>query len=101
MIQYILLVVAIGTGALITYVDTRPTWDDTGITAVALLVISGVLGFLGPSRPWLWALAVGSWIPLLSIVRTHSYSSLLVLAITFAGSYAGMAIRRWLWPSRP
>ena len=99
MIQYVLLVVAIGAGALITYVDTRPTWDDTGITAVVLLVFSGLLGFLGPSRPWLWALVVGSGIPLLSIVHTHSYSSLLVLAITFAGSYAGAAIRRQLWPT--
>ena len=99
MIQYVLLVVAIGAGALITYVDTRPTWDDTGITAVVLLVFSGVLGFVGPGRPWLWALILGSGIPLLSIVRTNNYSSLLVLVITFAGSYAGAAIRRQLWPT--
>jgi hypothetical protein len=57
--QRVLLIVALALGAAVTYVDSRPTWDDTGVTAGALFVISGVLGFLGPKRPWLWALALG------------------------------------------
>jgi hypothetical protein len=68
-VQIVLLVVSLGLGALVTYVDMRPTWDDTGVTAAALFVTSGVLGFFGPSRPWLWALASGIWIPVLGIVR--------------------------------
>ena len=44
--QTILLIVALALGALVTYVDTRPTWDDTGVTAAALLVMSGGLGSL-------------------------------------------------------
>jgi hypothetical protein len=43
------------------------------VTAAAVLVIPGVLGYLGPDRPWLWALAVGVWIPLLGIVRSQNY----------------------------
>lgn len=96
----VLLVVALGLGGLVTYIDTRPTWDDTGVTAAALLVLSGGFGFLAPSRPWLWALTLGIWIPLLGILRTRSYTTLLALVVAFAGAYGGMAIRRWLVPPR-
>jgi len=98
--QKVLLVVALGLGGLVTYVDTRPTWDDTGVTAAALLVTSGVFGFLGPSRPWLWAIALGIWIPLIGIARTQNYSTLFALAVAFAGAYGGMVIRGWLSPAR-
>jgi len=93
-------VVALGLGGLVTYVDTRPTWDDTGVTAAALLVASGVLGFLGPRRPWLWGLALGIWIPLLGIARTQDYSTLLALAVALVGAYGGMAIRGRRSPAR-
>jgi len=98
--QRVLLIVALALGAAVTYVDSRPTWDDTGVTAAALLAISGVLGFLGPKRPWLWALALGIWIPLLGVIRTQNYGAILALVVAFAGAYGGMAIRRWLLPVR-
>ncbi len=90
----VLLVVAVALGGLITYLDSRPGWDDTGVTALAVLVASGVLGFLGPKRPWLWALAIGLWIPLLGIIREQNFGSLIALVVAFVGTYVGMAIRR-------
>jgi hypothetical protein len=98
--QKILLTVALVFGGLVTYVDSRPGWDDTGVTAFAILAVCGVLGLLGPKRPWLWALAVGLWIPLLGIVRTRNYGSLLALLIAFAGAYAGTVIRKAVAPVR-
>ena len=98
--QKILLAGALVIGALITYVDSRPTWDDTGMTAAAVFLTCGMLGFMGPRRPWLWALAVGVWIPLMGIVWTHNYGSLLALVIAFAGAYAGMAARNAVSPAR-
>lgn len=92
--QKLLLAVALSLGAVITYVDSRPTWDDTGVTATAILVACGVLGALGPKRPWLWALGVGLWIPLLGIARAQNYATLLALLVAFVGAYAGMATRR-------
>ena len=89
-----LLCGAIVCGLLLSYVDSRPTWDDTGITAGVVLLLCGLLGLLAPRRPWMWALAVGSWIPLLEIVSTHTYTSLLALLIAFVGAYAGMGVRR-------
>jgi hypothetical protein len=98
--QKILVAVALFAGGMITYVDSRPTWDDTGVTALAILVACGTLAFMAPKRPWLWALAVGLWIPLLGILRTHNYGSLLALLIAFAGAYGGMAIRHAGAPAR-
>jgi hypothetical protein len=95
--QKLLFVVALALGGLVTYVDSRPTWDDTGITAAALLVLAGVLGFVGPARPWLWALALGVWIPLLEVVRTQNYAAMLALVVAFAGAYAGAGIRALLF----
>ncbi len=92
----LMLVIALGIGGLITYVDSRPTWDDTGITAFAILVTCGVLAALRPSRPWLWALAVGLWIPLVQIVRAGNYASLLALVMAFAGGYGGWVFRKAL-----
>ena len=73
--QKVLFVIALALGLLIAYVDSQPTWDDTGITVLALVVTSGLLGLLSPKRPWLWALAVGVWIPLLAIVSHHNFGS--------------------------
>lgn len=89
-----LLAVALAVGALVAYVDSRPTWDDTGVTAGAVFVTCMMLGYLGPRRPWLWALAVGAWIPIIAIVQDKNYAAVLALAVAFAGAYAGMALRK-------
>jgi hypothetical protein len=92
----VLLPAAVVLGLLIAYVDSRPNWDDTGVTAAAVFAVAGLWGVLGPERPWLWALAVGGWIPVVGIVTTGNYGSLLALAVAFAGAYAGMGVRRTL-----
>jgi hypothetical protein len=91
--------VALGLGLLIAYVDSRPTWDDTGISAFAVLASCGLLGTLGPQRPWLWAVGVGIWIPIFGILSTHNYGSLLALPFAFAGAYMGMLFRKLLVPA--
>jgi hypothetical protein len=83
-VQKILFTVAVSLGLLLGYLDSRPTWDDTGISAGLLFISSGILGALGPRRPWLWALCVGIWIPLFGI---------------FAGAYGGMLVRRAVIPT--
>lgn len=92
-----LLVIAIATGVAIAYVDARPTWDDTGITAGAMMLVGAILGVAGPRRAWAWALAVGIWIPAYRVVcapSLGSFSLLIVLIFPFVGAYAGMGLRR-------
>ena len=93
-----LFAAAIASGLAIAYVDSRPTWDDTGVTAAAMVLVAGSLGLLGARRPWAWALLVGIWIPAWAIARTPAVSMLamlLVLLFPLAGAYAGMVVRRW------
>jgi len=87
-------------GALIAWIDARPGWDDTGVTAGMLFVAAGVLGFCWPQRVWVWALSVGAWIPVHALIRRQSAAMLLVLAIPFAGACVGLAARRKLWPPK-
>lgn len=93
-LQRILFVVGIGLGLVVGYVDSRPSWDDTGVTAGVLLIGTAILGALAPQRPWVWALCVGLWIPLFAIASSSNYGSLLALAIAFVGAYGGMLVRR-------
>ena len=92
-----LLVAAIVLGLAIAYVDARPGWDDTGISAGAMTLAAGTLGLMGPRKPWAWALGVGIWIPAWAIAHTpslHTLPMLLVLAFPFMGAYLGRLVRR-------
>jgi len=92
--RLVLLIVAAILGLGIGVVDSSPHWDDTGITVAALMVVTGSLGLVYPRGAWLWALAVGIWIPVLNIAQTHNASSVLALVFAFAGAYAGAVGRR-------
>jgi hypothetical protein len=91
--QNLLLAAAVLAGLFAAYVDSRPTWDDTGILAFGILIVSGLITLLGARRPWLIALAVGIWIPLYWILTAHNYGSILALVFTFVGAYGGWLAR--------
>lgn len=93
-----MLLGAVCVGLLIAWVDSRPTWDDTGITVGVLLLACAGFGAVRPGYAWLWALAIGAWIPLAGILFAGNYGTLLALAIAFIGAYAGALARRILLP---
>jgi len=88
----LLLVVLLGLG--IAYVDSRPAWDDSGISALALLGAGGLTGLLIRRGPWFYALALGIWIPLWGAVVLGNAGLFLILPIPFAGVYLGWWLRR-------
>jgi hypothetical protein len=94
-----LIAISIAVGVLIAYVDSRPNWDDTGITALAIFAACFLFATFDPVRPWLWALCVGVWIPLAGIIFSHNFGSLLALAFAVGGAYSGTAFRRTLTSS--
>ena len=91
--RIILITAAIAVGLLIAYFDSRPNWDDTGVTAGVVFLASATFAFLGKNRPWLWAVAVGIWIPMTGILISRNYGSLLALLVALGGAYAGMIVR--------
>ena len=101
--QKILTVIALLAGLFFLYIESRPTWDDTGILVGGILLVSGLIAVIGYRRPWLLALLVGGWIALYGIFITNSSGPVVALVIAFIGAYAGwffnMAIRKMLQPA--
>jgi hypothetical protein len=81
-------------GMAIAWIDALPNWDDTGITAGMLFLSSALAGFITAEKLWLWALLTGIWIPVAAITRNGDALMLLVLIISFGGSYSGGLIRK-------
>ena len=98
MLKRALFAIAVLLGLAIAYMDSRPHWDDAGITAGSMFAFAAVLGAIAPERPWLWALGVGVWIPLRMIAHARTFGSLAgglaVLAFPIAGAYAGTFVQR-------
>lgn len=89
----LLLIVACSIGAAILWIDSRPSWDDTAITAGLIFISTATLGFIKPTRAWALALGVSVWIPVHGLV-TGSHAPLLALAFGFAGAFVGVVARR-------
>lgn len=85
-------VIALAVGCAIAWADMRPGWDDTGVTAGALLVSTALASGFG-IRWWKAALLVG--VPL--VVTEASSAGAVVagaLVFTFSGSLLGAGLRR-------
>lgn len=97
-LHWVLLGSAIALGLAIAWMDSRPHWDDDGITAGCLFLSAGILGLIGPRRPWLWALGIGLWVPLYLFIEKptvgSAFGGCVILAIPMVGAFAGMALRR-------
>ncbi len=88
------LILSILTGFIITWVDSRTNWDDTGVSVMMILSASLIFGYFSSQKPWLTALAISVWIPLFGIVTTGNFGSLLALLPGFAGAYLGFILKR-------
>jgi hypothetical protein len=89
-----LMVFGAAMGLSIAWMDTQPGWDDSGISAMAVLLLALLLGLVHPRRAWVWGLCAGLWVPLLGIVLHRNLGSLLALVFAFGGAIAGSSVRR-------
>ena len=94
--DWLLLGGALALGLSLALVDAEPGWDDTGVSAAAVLLVAAAFGAARPSRPWLWGLAVGLWIPALNIILRGNPTALLALVPALLGAFAGAGARRLL-----
>src|SRR5690349_17411423 len=94
----ILVLAAMTLGLTLAWIDSRPNWNDTGITVGLVILTSGTFGFLKPKYAWLWAILIGIWIPFIEISQQGTYPSLLALVFAFVGSYLGALIEKLVTP---
>jgi hypothetical protein len=95
----ILFIIAIVLGMMIGFIDSRPHWDDAGITAGMILIVTACLGFVMPKCAWVWAISVGIWIPIWKIFPIQDYSSIIAIPIAFDGAYIGVLIYKLFFSS--
>ncbi len=91
-----LIAAAVVAGLLIAFIDSRPTWDDTAITAGALFTVSAAIAAVAGRRPWLWGLFVGMWIPIFEIRPGLPLAPLVALAFSIVGALLGWVVGRFL-----
>lgn len=80
-------------GLAIAWVDSRPGWDDTGITIGALLIATLLAG-LARIPPWLAVLLTAG--PLLVAELPRGTGVLLAVPFALAGAYGGAWLRKQL-----
>lgn len=88
------VVVAVSAGLCIGWVDSRPTWDDTGVTVGAVVLSAGLLALARRRAWWAIALGVGLPVPLFDVVLRGGIASAAALAFAFAAAAAGMLVAR-------
>ena len=85
---------ALALGLAIATVDSRPGWDDTGVTAGLLVLAAATVAALDGRRPWLWALLVGLPLPLIEVPATGSGAALVAILFAAIGASIGIVVRR-------
>jgi hypothetical protein len=86
--------IALLLGLAVAALDSRPGWDDTGITAGLLAIGAAVIAAIDGRRPWLWALLVGGPLPIIETLQGGSPASLIAIAFAGVGSTLGYAVAR-------
>jgi hypothetical protein len=86
------VVFALVAGGGIAWVDTRPGWDDAGVSAGALLIVSGLVALAG-LRWWIAAALVVCPL-LLAEGRGAGWGLALVPALAVVGAVGGALLRR-------
>jgi len=89
-------ILAIDIGHVFAFVDSQPNFDDAGILAFSIAIVCAILAFIYPRRPWLWALAIGIWIPIQSLIHNGGAGSLIAIAFALVGAYLGSLARKSL-----
>lgn len=91
-----LAALALGLGIAVAALDSRPGWDDAGITAGLLVASAALLAAIDGRRPWRWTLLVGSPLPILELPTSASAGPLVALVFAAVGASLGLLVRRLL-----
>jgi hypothetical protein len=92
--DWLLAATGLALGLVIAAIDSRPTWDDTGVTVGLLVVAAAAVAFVDRRRPWLWAVLVGAPLAMIEVPTTGSLAPLAGLAFAAVGAAVGWLLTR-------
>jgi hypothetical protein len=90
-LQIVAAAFALAAGCGIAWMDARPSWDDAGVTAAAVVIAAGI-ATLGRLSPWLAAVLVPA--PLLAVQLSREVAVLLAIPFALAGAALGAGALR-------
>jgi uncharacterized membrane protein (DUF441 family) len=88
------LAIALVAGIGIGYMDSRPGFDDTGITAVSLVLAAGLAAVVAGRAPWLVAIATGIWVAAFELSSIGSGGPVAALVLAGIGATLGWLVAR-------
>ena len=91
-------ITALAVGSAIGYMDSRPTWDDTGITAGSAFLAAAILAGMRPQAAWFVGLAVGVPVFAFNAILRHNFGSAVAIAIGLTGAGIGVLVSRAALP---
>ena len=81
------ITVAILGGIFIGWIDTSPRWDDTALTVFSLMLISAAGTFIARRKPWLIAILVALWVPLMNVIKYGHWASVFAFLPSLLSAY--------------
>lgn len=81
-------------GIAIGYIDSRPGWDDTGVTATVVFLGSALLGAVRPGSAMLAGLGVGIPVLLFNVSMGRGYGAMFAVGVALLGAALGWAAGR-------
>lgn len=91
---------ALAIGTAIGYVDSRPTWDDTGVTAATLLLTSAALSAARPRSAWVVGILLALPLVLFHLLHAEGFGSVIAMALPPVGAAIGWGVRSAMQLSR-
>lgn len=88
---WFLFFLSLVTGAVIMRIVILPSWG--GVAGILVFAATGVFGFLGPDRAWVFAFAVSSWLAVFGLAHGN-VTALFAVVIGLVGAYVGAVARR-------
>ena len=91
---WITAALSLAIGCAIGFVDSRPAWNDTGITAGAVFLASLGVSAARPRSAWLAGLLIGVPVFAFNVALHGGFASAIAVVIGLAGAGSGYLIRR-------
>lgn len=95
-VPLLILFLALLSGLAIAYVNARSNWGSTGIVVGLIFISAALLSFINTRYAWLWALLIGIWVPLTSVLTNSNYNALLALAFAYFGAFLGFFVKKFI-----